>query len=165
MTAPCPSWCVKHSDDCDDLAEPGERHTRLHDGPTTRMRYQIEGGRYWVSVTAHLERYDIGGTIGTVALVLYGTEEANTHRPQFDGGLNNAMGVQDVARFSEMLMTVAAANGPTDGPRIHAREMNEPPLCERVECRDCVQSFCPDSSPHLDRCYECAARVDGEVLV
>ncbi|HTK61858.1 MAG TPA: hypothetical protein VL595_05760 [Pseudonocardia sp.] len=31
----------------------------------------------------------------------------------------------------------------------------------RVECRDCPTTFHPDSSPHLDRCWRCAERVDG----
>jgi hypothetical protein len=34
-----------------------------------------------------------------------------------------------------------------------------------VECRDCPTAFHPDSSPHPDRCWICAEKVDGGVTV
>lgn len=35
-------------------------------------------------------------------------------------------------------------------------------LRPRVECIGCGCSFEPDSSPHLDRCWQCAERVDQD---
>lgn len=36
------------------------------------------------------------------------------------------------------------------------------PLCLIIECRDCGHDFHPDSSPHPDRCWECAELADAD---
>lgn len=59
------------------------------------------------------------------------------------------------------LYWVAAAEGDPDGSESDADNIDDAPLCDWVECRDCPVAFHPDSSPHLDRCWECAELVDG----
>lgn len=36
------------------------------------------------------------------------------------------------------------------------------PSVARPECVDCGHTFHPDSTPHFDRCWECAERADEQ---
>jgi hypothetical protein len=69
----------------------------------------------------------------------------------------------EAAQSPEMGTVLLSGAEVIDGPDQRPPESNE---CNwgvsKPACVDCGQSFHPDSSPHMDRCWACAERDDEE---
>ena len=113
----------------------GDRH---HVGRDHRVHV---GG---LTLVGRLDRLDVGGQVGTVEVSL--TRVTGGRHVEL---LSDPLTVAGVEALARMLLGLAA--------QAHSQRPEQ-----AVECADCSHLFDRDSSPHDDRCWSCAERVDAE---
>jgi hypothetical protein len=151
MSARCPSWCVEHiTGICQgELLSHVDVDGQIAQELLVRLALDVEAGE---------------------DDILYVTVASRCPGEKLWNGLHpdRPLSATGAAWLGQTLVKVAAqANaspGHTGAALFVPGEMNGPAWSgRRVECRDCEHCFDPDSSPHLDRCWSCAAHVDGMV--
>lgn len=163
--APCPPWCAR--DEYAPAWPVGDDYVR-HSSREWTIHRQHHLLAETFDVVVQMDRFDEKGEVGAT-MISVGAQHYGTGYEHPDVGSldpSDQMTPNVARQLAAVLLAMAdAAETRTEGPELAGDKIDEAPLGERVDCVDCMQSFDPDSSPHEDRCWECAAVFDGEVLV